>query len=129
MDPISNLINGLKNASKRNLKAVSFPYSNLKMEIAELLKKEGYISDVDKNGKKVKKTIDITLKYDDNGNPVIAETKRVSKFSRRVYKGVKEINPIKNGYGLVVLSTPKGVMSGKQAKKENVGGEVLFEIW
>lgn len=127
-DPIANLINGIKNASVRGLETVSLPYSKMKHSILEVLKSEGYIVDFEKKGKDVKKKLDITLKYED-GISVIHDTRRVSKFSRRVYKGVKHILPVKNGYGMTVLSTPKGVMSDQKAKKEGVGGEALFEIW
>lgn len=127
-DSIANLINGLKNASARGLETISFPYTRMHDSIVSVLKKEGFISDFEKKGKDVKQHIEIVLKYVD-GEPVIHEARRVSKLSRRVYKDSKSIYPIRSGFGLAVYSTPKGIMSDKQAKKENVGGEALFEIW
>ena len=97
--------------------------------ILEVLKREGFVSDIEKSGKGIRKHLDITLKYDDAGLPVIHDVKRVSKQSKRVYRAVNEIHPIKNGYGLLVLSTPSGILTDKQARKSNVGGEALFEIW
>lgn len=128
IDPISNLINGLKNASERGLETVSVSHSKMKAAVLEVLKKEGFINDFEKKGKDIKKKLEISLKYE-NGQPAIKGTKRVSKFSRRIYKGVKELYPVKNGYGVTILSTPKGIISDKEAKKDNVGGEVLFQIW
>ncbi len=127
-DSIANLINSLKNASHRGLATASFPYTKMQEAILSVLKKEGFIVDFEKKGKDIKKSLEVTIKYA-NGVPAINDTKRVSKFSRRVYKDVKSIYPIKNGYGLAVFSTPKGVMSDREAKKANVGGEALFEIW
>lgn len=127
-DPISNLINGLKNASQGKKEFFSAPYSKLKENILIVLKKEGFISDFEVRGKDVKKHLHIDLKYEE-GLPQIHGVERVSKFSRRIYKGAKEIFPIKNNYGVTVFSTPQGVMSGRDAKKSKTGGELLFEIW
>lgn len=129
-DPIANLINGLKNASSQKKAEVSVPYSKLKESILAVLKNEDFIEDFKSTGKEVaKKQLEVVLKYDEDGNPKINDVKRISKSSRRIYRDVKNMFPVKNGYGMSVYSTPKGVISGKQAKKENVGGEVLFEIW
>ena len=128
-DHISELIISLKNASAVGHESVETPYTKMKSSVLDVLKKEGYVGDIETLGEGVKKNIHVELKYDNNGAPAITDAKRVSKFSRRIYKGSKEIFPVKNGYGLMVLTTPNGVMSGKQARKENVGGEVLFQIW
>lgn len=127
-DPISNLIISLKNASLQGIEEITVPYSKIKNNILEVLKKEGYISDFEKKGKDIKKKLKVELKYD-SGSPKINDVKRLSKFSKRVYKGVNEIYPVKNGYGILVLSTPKGVISDRDARKQKVGGEALFEIW
>ena len=127
-DSISNLIISLKNASLQKKESVSVPYTKMTESVLETLKKEGYVGDLSKEGKDVKKTIKVDLKYED-GTPKIQEAKRISKFSKRVYKGSKEITPVRNGYGLLVLSTPEGILSGREAKFKKVGGEVLFEIW
>lgn len=119
----------IKNANHRGLATVSFPMSKITLAIAELLEKEGYIKDVTKKGKKVQKTIEATLVYDDKKKAKVADVKRVSKLSKRVYAGVAEIKSVRSGYGLLVLTTPKGVMTDKQAKAAKVGGEVLFKIW
>lgn len=127
-DSISNLIIGLKNASNAKHSEAVFPYTKLKESILEVLKKEKFIEDFDKKGKDIKKSLKVSLKYED-GKAVITEVKRVSKQSKRVYLSYKDIKPVKNGYGLSVISTPKGVMSDKEAKKAKVGGETLFMIW
>ncbi|MCB9805701.1 30S ribosomal protein S8 [Candidatus Nomurabacteria bacterium] len=127
-DPIANLINGLKNASIGKKDIFSAPYSKLKENILSVLKKEGFISDFEVKGKDVKKHLDVSLKYE-AGVPAIHGVRRVSKFSRRIYKGIKDIFPVKNNYGISVISTPQGVMSDREAKKAKVGGEILFEIW
>jgi small subunit ribosomal protein S8 len=129
MDSISNMIIKIKNASARGLTTVSFPLSKMTLSIAELLQKEGYLKDVTKKGKKIQKTIEATLVYDEKKQPKVNDVKRVSKLSKRVYAGVADIKSVRSGYGLLVLTTPKGVMTDKQAKAEKVGGEVLFKIW
>jgi small subunit ribosomal protein S8 len=128
-DPVADLITRLKNAGAIKKQSVSLPYSMFKMAIAEKLKDAGYIAGVDKKGKKVKKTLDLILKYDQSGRHAIADVKRVSKPGRRMYKSVHEIKPIKYGHGALILSTPKGILTDKEARKEKVGGEALFEIW
>jgi small subunit ribosomal protein S8 len=105
------------------------PFSNFKFAIAEKLKEAGYVKSIEKKGKKVKKTLDITLKYDSEGVHVIKGVKRVSKPGRRMYKGAAEINPVRYGFGALILSTPKGIKTDKEARKEKIGGETLFEIW
>jgi len=99
----------------------------MKLAIAEVLQQEGYIAAVDKKSKKEGK-LTLSLAYK-NGASVVQGVKRISKPSRRVYFSVHDVKPVKRGYGLLVLSTPAGVMSGKQAKIKHVGGEALFEIW
>jgi small subunit ribosomal protein S8 len=128
-DPVGDLIIRLTNAGAIKKPIVSVPFSNFKMAIAEKLKDAGYISEVEKKGKKIKKTLDITLKYDMAGMPRIAGVKRISKPGRRLYKSVLEIVPVRYGKGALILSTPAGVKTDKEAKTEKVGGEALFEIW
>ncbi len=129
MDKISNLIINIKNASCAGNEYASVSYSNFKMEIANLLKKEGYLKSVAKKGKGVKTTIEMGLVYDAKNNPKVHDVKRVSKPSKRIYFGAKDIKSVKGGYGIIVMSTPKGVLTGKDAVKEGVGGEALFKIW
>ena len=129
MDKISNLIINIKNAGHARKKYASVPYSNFKMLVAKLLQKEGYLKSVSKKGKKVKKTIEMEIVYDEKNKPKIKDVQRISKPSKRVYFSVKDIRKVKGGHGILVLSTPKGVLVGDQAKKEKVGGEALFKIW
>src|SRR3989344_4353466 len=125
MDSISNMIIMLKNGSQAGKETVSFRYSNVKNAIAECLKKEGYISQISKKTKKDFPVLEVGLIYTDK-KPKIQEVERISKQSRRVYFKVKDIHTIKNGSGLLVLSTPKGILGGKEARREQVGGEALF---
>lgn len=127
-DPIADFINRIKTAQMAGLSSVSIPFSKVKYEIATLLQKEGYVEGAAKRGKKVKKFIDLSLKYE-NGKPEVRGVKRISKPSRRVYIKSSEIRPVKFGHGLMVISTPKGLLSDKDARKEKVGGEALFSIW
>ena len=128
-DPTGDYINRLKNASAVKSETVSIPYSKIKEAISNLLKSEGYINFVNTKGKTVKRTLEIGLAYNKDGSPKISAAKRISKPGRRVYKSSKEIKPVKFGKGTLVLSTPKGIVSGEGARKEKVGGEALFEIW
>lgn len=128
MDSISNMIIMMKNASLANKETVAFPYSKMKNAIAECLKKEGYISEISKKVKKGQPMLEVGLIYTDK-KPRITEVERISKQSRRVYFGMKDIHSVRSGSGLLVLSTPKGILSGKEARKEQVGGEALFRIW
>ena len=118
----------MKNASLAEKETVSFPYSKMKDAILECLKKEGYIKQFSKKIKKGFPVLEAELLYADK-KPKITEVERISKQSKRVYFKMKDIYPIRNGFGLLVLSTPKGILSGKEAKKEQVGGEALFKIW
>jgi small subunit ribosomal protein S8 len=128
MDSISNMIIILKNASLAGKPTVSFPYSNVKNAIAECLKKEKYVDQVSKKVKKGLPVLEVELIYV-NKKPKITEVERISKQSRRIYFKMKDIHSVRNGSGLLVLSTPKGILSGKEARKEQVGGEALFRVW
>ena len=128
-DPVGDFIIRLTNAGAIKKQMISVPFSNLKLAIAEKLKDAGYVVTVEKKGKKIKKTLDVVLKYDAAGMHVIHGVKRVSKPGRRMYRSVLEIVPVKYGKGSLVLSTPKGIMTDKEAKGARVGGEALFEIW
>ncbi|MFA6524516.1 MAG: 30S ribosomal protein S8 [Candidatus Paceibacterota bacterium] len=128
MDPISNMIIMMKNASLVGKETTSFPYSKMKNAVLECLKKEGYISTFSKKVKEGHPVLEVQLLYVDK-KPKITEAERVSKQSRRVYFGMKDIHTVRNGSGLLILSTPKGILSGKEARKENVGGEALFKLW
>lgn len=126
-DYISNIIVKIRNANQKNKATVTFPFSSLGMAVAEVLNKSGYIGLFSRKGKKAR-SIEATLLYENN-LPKITGVKRLSKQSKRVYIGFKNINPVMNSYGKVIISTPKGVMTGESARKAKVGGELLFEIW
>ncbi len=128
-DPIGDFIIQLKNAGMVRKSIVSIPYSKLKAAIADKLKESGFVAQVDKHGKKAKKALDITLKYDASGAPYIQGVQRISKPGRRLYRGVSEIFPVKYGRGKRILSTPAGILTGEEAREKNVGGEDLFIIW
>lgn len=129
-DSISNLIIHLKNSNNAGASSATFTFSKMKLDILKLLEKEGYIGKVKEVGKKdtAKKQIEVELLYT-NKKPGIMGVKRVSHLSKRTYIKAKEIAPVKNGYGIMVMTTPKGILSGFEAKKANLGGEVLFNIW
>ena len=126
-DPIADMLTRIRNAGKARLQKVVMPSSKMKAAIAEVLKKEGYITDYSVAGD-VKKELTVDMKYYQN-QPVIEGIERVSKTSCRIYCGSEEIPRVRNGLGMVVLSTPKGVVSCRTAKAEHVGGEVLCYVW
>jgi small subunit ribosomal protein S8 len=126
-DYISNIIIKLKNANWANKPNAVFPYSNYGLSIAEALSKNGFVGGVSKKGKKTK-MVEVGLLYED-GTPKISGVKRLSKLSKRSYLGYKDIKSVKRGYGKMIISTPKGILSGEEARKQKVGGEPLFEIW
>ena len=128
-DPISELIIGIKNAGKADKQFVKFPHSNFKMAVAEVLKKEGYIESVAKIGKLPKRMLEIGIAYKSKNTPKIKDVVRVSKLSKRIYKGTKDATSVKKGYGALVLSTSRGIMTDKEARKAKIGGEALFKIW
>ena len=128
-DPLSDMIARIKNAAMRKRSKVSTPASKLRQRVLDVLQDEGYIRGytlVEQPGEFP--TFEIELKYFD-GEPVIAEIARVSKPGRRVYSSIKDLKPIKNGLGISILSTPKGVMSDTAARDQNVGGEVLCRVY
>ena len=129
MDTVGDFVVCLKNAGAIGKQSVSIPFSNLKHAIAEKLKDAGYIQAVEKKGKKARKTLDITLKYDESRVHAIQGAKRISKPGCRVYRSVLEVVPVRYGRGALILSTPKGIKTDKEARKEKVGGEALFEVW
>ncbi|OGI73101.1 30S ribosomal protein S8 [Candidatus Nomurabacteria bacterium RIFCSPHIGHO2_02_FULL_41_18] len=128
MDPISNMLIMIKNASLSGKESVLVPFSKIKFSISECLAKEGYIKSVAKKVRKDHPVLELELQYIGK-EPKIKEVERISKQSRRVYFGMKDIHPVKGGTGVLVLSTPKGILSGRNARKEQVGGEALFRLW
>ena len=126
-DVIANLIVKLKNGGTAGKASVSVPLSKLSLAILSLLEKEGYIKAFTK--KENPREIEVELAYDEDKAPKISYTERVSKLSKRTYSGAKELRSVRSGFGMQVLTTPKGIMSDREAKKNNVGGEILFKIW
>jgi small subunit ribosomal protein S8 len=125
-DPVSDLIIQIKNAGKVRKESVLLPYSKLKEAIAHVLVAEGYLKSASK--KKTSPTLEVVLNYH-NGESKVKEVQRISKPSRRIYKGFEDIHPMKGGFGKTIFSTPKGILTDRQAIKAKVGGEVLFKIW
>ena len=128
-DPIADLLSRMRNALQARHERVDIPASRLKEQICAVLKQEGFIDGykVVEDGKQ--NVLQVTLKYLTNRKPVIGGVRRVSKPSLRVYVGYGEIRPVRSGLGIAVLSTSKGVMTGKQARASKLGGEVLCEVW
>ena len=127
-DPIGDLISRIRNAQLRGRSKLTSPASTLRMRVLQVLKDEGYIRDFRETENSGHKEIEIELKYFD-GEPVIKDIKRVSTPGRRVYSSVKDLPTVANGLGVAILSTPKGVMSDSRARTENVGGEILCNIF
>ena len=127
-DPIADMLTRIRNAAAAGLEKVMIPLSKEKLAIAQVLKEEGYLTSVSVEGEGVKSQIVVVLKYA-GVKPVIEGIERVSKSSCRVHCGSREIPRVRNGLGIVVLSTPKGIMSGRKAAQENVGGEILCRVW
>ena len=126
-DPISDMLTRLRNGYMSKQKEVVIPSSKLKVAIAKVLEQEGYINGFRVDGD-VKKTLVVEMKYF-NRHSVVEGIERVSKPSCRLYCGCKDIPKVKDGLGLAILSTPKGILSGKDAEKQNVGGEILCYVW
>lgn len=129
MDKIADMLVMVKNGSAAQKDVVTAPYSKYKHAIAECLLKNGFLKAVNKKtGKAGFPVLELELVYTGK-EPRVKFVKRISKPSRRTYFGTKDIRPVRNGYGLLVLSTPKGILDGNSARKEQVGGEALFKIW
>jgi len=127
-DPITDMLNRIKNAQAVLKPRVSFPFSNLKYGIAKILEHQGFVERAEKKGKKTKKIIEVTLKYDDEV-PAISGLKRVSKPGQRIYAETKKIKKVKGGYGIAIISTSKGLLTDKGARKQKLGGEIICEVW
>jgi small subunit ribosomal protein S8 len=128
-DPIGDFIVRLKNAGAVGKKTVDVPFSKMKKAIALKLKSCGYVGEVDERGDDPKKTLSVELLYDESGNPRINDVRRVSKPGRRLYAKAREVHPVKYGKGVMVLTTPQGIVTDKEAREKRLGGETLFQIW
>ena len=127
-DPIGDMIARIKNAQSRNHKKVQLPSSKFKIKIAEVLKSEGYIIDYKVSQESNKPYLEINLKYN-SGNPVISSIQRVSKPGRRIFSRAESLPKINNGLGIAIISTPKGVMTDIDARKQKVGGEIICKVF
>ena len=128
-DPIADLLTRIRNAVRAELPTVTIPGSNEKREICRVLKEEGFIEDFNFEEDGKQGLLHVKLKYLPNRAPVLQGLRRVSKPSLRVYAGCNEIKPVRSGLGIAIISTSKGVMTGKKAHKEHIGGEIICEVW
>ncbi|KKU15328.1 30S ribosomal protein S8 [Candidatus Wolfebacteria bacterium RIFCSPLOWO2_01_FULL_45_19] len=125
---VTDLLTRIKNAQAVKHERVKLPYSKMNETVAHLLLKHKYVAGVVKKGRMPKRMLEVELKYE-NGSGVIRGIKFVSKPSRRIYAGYRDLKSVKQGYGMLMISTPEGLMSGSEARKKKLGGELLFEIW
>lgn len=128
IDPIADMLNRLVNAQTVKKETVEVPFSQQKYAIAKILEKNGFVKSADFKGKRTKKIIEIGLRYEE-GVPRIVGVKRISKPGQRMYARFGEMRRVKDGRGIAVISTSKGLMSNQEARKEKVGGEILCEVW
>ena len=129
-DPIADMLTSIRNALHAHHTKVDVPGSRVKAEIARVLKEEGFVAAFKViEEKEKKKTLRLYLKYGEDKVSVISGLRRVSKSGRRVYRGRKEIKPVYGGLGINILTTPQGIMSGRRARRQGVGGEILCEVW
>lgn len=127
-DPIADMLTRIRNAQIVGHETVNVPFSKIKLSLAELLKREGWITDAETKGKKINKYIEIVLKYE-NSQPTIGSLKRISKCGCRIYIKKDDIKPLRQGYGVTIISTSKGLMTDMEAKNKGLGGEIICEIW
>lgn len=128
-DPISDMLTRIRNAGHARMNRVTMPDSRMKREIARVLHSRGYISGFASDGAEKKPTLSIDIRYNDASQPLIEGIERVSKPGCRVYVGAAEVPRVRNGLGVAILSTPKGVMADDEARDSHVGGEVLARVW
>lgn len=128
-DPIADMLTRIRNANSSKHKTVDIPASKMKVAIADILFKEGYIKSFEEISSDVQGTIRVALKYDEKGNRVIAGIKRISKPGLRVYASKEDLPQVLNGLGIAIVSTSKGIMTDKEARKVGLGGEVLAYVW
>jgi len=127
-DPIGDMLVRVKNAYSAKKESVLVPHSNLKLAVAELLKSKGFISGIEKKGKKIRKFLELGLKYSD-GEAAISGARRISKPSRRLYAKASQMKPVKYGRGIAIISTSKGIMTNVEAREKGLGGEIMAEVW
>jgi len=128
-DPITDMLNRIRNAQAVRQKTVDIPFTSLKKNLADVFLKKGFINKVEKRANKNNNILKIELKYNSGGDPFISGIKRISKPGQKIYKKFQEIKKVRGGYGIAIISTNKGLLTDKEARKNKLGGEVLCEIW
>lgn len=128
-DPIGDLLVRLKNGAQRRFETVAVPTSKLKRAILEILKREGYVDSIEDEVRDGHPVLNVRLRYIGEGQPMITGLERISKPGRRVYVGSEDIKKVRNGIGLSILSTSKGIMTDQESRKSHLGGEVLCSVW
>lgn len=128
-DPIADMLTRVRNAAQANHTSVEIPYSKIKLAIAKILEQEGYIAGFDVAEDGTRRLLRLQLKYDAERRPVVSGLRRVSRPGRRVYAGMHDIPRVLGGMGTVVVSTNRGVMTGREARRRHLGGELIAEIW
>ena len=130
MDPVADMLTIIRNGLMVGKKKVKIsPFSKFKFAILKILEREKFLEKVEKKGRYPKNYILVHLKYTPDGKPVISGLKKISKPGQKIYIQAKKIKPVKQGYGIMIISTPKGLFTHKEAKKYNLGGEVICEVW
>ncbi len=124
-----DLLAKIKNAQRARKENLQTPLSAFNMAVAQVLVRHGFLKEAEARAAGKKQILDIKLKYDRDGQPAMTDFKIMSKPSRRLYIGYRELKPVRQGYGVSILSTPGGIVSNREARKQKVGGEYLFEIW
>ncbi len=128
-DPIADMLTRIRNAQAVQKETVEVPFSRLKYEIAEVMARHGFLKAVGIRGKKARRVLEINLKYDQDKAPAIAGLKRVSKPGQRIYVAARGLRKVKDGTGIAILSTSKGILGDQEGRKAHMGGEVLCEVW
>ena len=129
MDPIADMLTRIRNAQAVGHATVSFPYSKIKAGIIAILEKERLIDSFERKGKNIHKSIVVKLKYGKDGSSAISSLERVSKSGKRIYKKASELYPVRQGFGIMIVSTPEGLLTGKEARKKKLGGEIICKVW
>ncbi|MBK9973486.1 MAG: 30S ribosomal protein S8 [Planctomycetes bacterium] len=127
-DPIADMLTRIRNANHNGATTVRIPFSKMKLEVANVLRREGYVNAVAQEGEGTERTLVLSMRYGPDGERVITKMDRVSKPGRRVYSNVTEIPRVRGGMGICILSTSKGILSDREARKQRVGGELLCKV-
>lgn len=128
-DPISDMLTRIRNASAVEHKTVMVPHSRTKEQLAKLLVKEGFLKDVHVKRRGVKGFLILGMQYQEDGTPSFQGSKRISKPGKRIYSSAKTLYPIRGGYGRAIISTPEGLLTDREARKKNIGGEIYCHVW